>query len=512
MVSTSAVAEVKEYIRDYNYHANMFDTEYTSRINAIDGVKRELLEEIGTYVHSVIEINTNSLGDTHMSKDLSTMTAGVVKLKVMDEKWNKPLFYVKANMKANPDEVLENIKQLRNDLELEKALRNSNEALEQSRAEVTRLKAQLAQDQLAAETRALGANTVSTSAVPADTKVALSRPAAPGGGETPGITQLKRDYVNAVKNVEVEQAFQVAMAARLRGDFETSLAEFRKLAEAGYGRAQIRMGFIYERGLGVEQDYKKAFEWYQKGVANGAMLGLARIGWMHERGLGFDKNYYKAVSYYKRAAEEGVPWGYAFLGYLYQIDRGVDRNMRKAYEHYVWAADKGNYFAKARLGFLYQQGLVVEKDTKKAVALYREAVDHGQPFAMARLGLMYAKGWGVPEDHRKAAALIRESVRYQNPLGIALTGFMYEQGIDVKRNYRQARKWYEKAADLEAPFAEFRLGVMYLKGLGVSRNKRKAKNYLESAASKGVERAEMILDRMKYGGGFGGGGHGQWGG
>jgi len=56
LMSFSINAEVRQYIRDYKYTANDFDTRYTSRVRAIDGVKQRLLEELGTYVASVVEL------------------------------------------------------------------------------------------------------------------------------------------------------------------------------------------------------------------------------------------------------------------------------------------------------------------------------------------------------------------------------------------------------------------------------------------------------------------------
>src|SRR5512135_1949012 len=67
-------AEVKEYVRDYSYQAERYDTKETSRVNAIDGVKRELLDELGTYVGSVIQQKQDSLGNSYMSHDVINIT------------------------------------------------------------------------------------------------------------------------------------------------------------------------------------------------------------------------------------------------------------------------------------------------------------------------------------------------------------------------------------------------------------------------------------------------------
>ena len=53
-----------------------------------------------------------------------------------------------------------------------------------------------------------------------------------------------------------------ATAAYQRGDYATALRELRPLAEQGNANAQYKLGFMYDRGLGVPQDYSKAHMWF----------------------------------------------------------------------------------------------------------------------------------------------------------------------------------------------------------------------------------------------------------
>jgi len=528
-----AQAAVKEYIRDYDYRGTDFDTAETCRVNAIDGVKRELLEELGTYVGSVVEMHQDSLGNSYMSHDVVNITAGIVAMKVLDERWQQPVYFVKAGMKADPDDVLVKLKALRADLEMEKALRESYEELQNTRNEVAKLKEQLAQLVRERDSRAVARTPAPVlaaaptakpePAVPAATaiKPAATPPApvtvvppkisvqGPPGAATvpvalpivanePDVDVLAAQYVRAVQDVEVGAAFQRAMAARLNGDFVSLSREMSALAEKGYAKAQFRMGWLYEQGVGVPQDYTKAREWYAKAMANGNAAALARTGLLYEIGLGVEKSYDKAAEFYQRAIREDNALGYAYMGYLYETGKGVSRDRERAAELFRTGMEKGNYLAMTRLGFLYQSGRGVSKDEYKAVELYKQAVEHGQPLAMTRLGQMYNLGQGgVPVDHAKAMALIRESVRYKVPAAFAFMGFMYENGWEVDRDYGEARKLYEKAADMDAPFAEFRLGIMYRDGLGVIRDRRKAMYWLERAAGKGEDKAFAILERMR---------------
>ena len=52
------------------------------------------------------------------------------------------------------------------------------------------------------------------------------------------------------------------VAAFNRGDYATALREWRPLAEQGHADAQNNLGFMYDDGEGVPQDYVQALMWY----------------------------------------------------------------------------------------------------------------------------------------------------------------------------------------------------------------------------------------------------------
>ncbi len=52
-----------------------------------------------------------------------------------------------------------------------------------------------------------------------------------------------------------------------RGDYATAFAKFMKAAEAGDTGAQVKLGWMYEIGLGVPQDHVQAHRWSNIAVA-----------------------------------------------------------------------------------------------------------------------------------------------------------------------------------------------------------------------------------------------------
>jgi len=106
-----ADAEMMTFVRDYTYQASEVDSKQSSRLIATEQVKRLLLEELGTYLESHTEVTNYQL-----TKDqVTTLTAGVVKTKIVNEKWDGEKYWMRAKIDADPDEVAKSIDKLRND-------------------------------------------------------------------------------------------------------------------------------------------------------------------------------------------------------------------------------------------------------------------------------------------------------------------------------------------------------------------------------------------------------------
>lgn len=120
-ISTGAIAKMQTFVRDYTYQASEVDSKQSCRIIATEQVKRLLLEELGTYLESHTEVVNYQL-----SKDqITTITAGVVKTTILEEKWDGEKYWMKAKIDADPDEVAREINEIRSDRKKVKELEES---------------------------------------------------------------------------------------------------------------------------------------------------------------------------------------------------------------------------------------------------------------------------------------------------------------------------------------------------------------------------------------------------
>lgn len=132
------------------------------------------------------------------------------------------------------------------------------------------------------------------------------------------------------------------------------LKSARPLAENGNANAQYNMGVLYDEGYGVEQDYAKARDWYEKAAAQNYSKAEHNLGIMYQEGHGVDKDSAKAAEWFKRAAEHGEPAAQNNLAVLYVRGNGVRQDLAEATRWAAKAAEAGNGSAKNNLPQIMQ--------------------------------------------------------------------------------------------------------------------------------------------------------------
>src|SRR3989339_1565221 len=91
----------KTFLREYSYHASEADSKITARSIALTQIKTQLLEEIGVYIESNFEDTSKEsrAGIEQLTQQqIVSITAGVTETKVLEEKWDGEIYYMKAEI------------------------------------------------------------------------------------------------------------------------------------------------------------------------------------------------------------------------------------------------------------------------------------------------------------------------------------------------------------------------------------------------------------------------------
>jgi TPR repeat protein len=138
-------------------------------------------------------------------------------------------------------------------------------------------------------------------------------------------------------------------------DYVKALPPLQKGADAGDAVAMNSLGYLYEKGLGVAQNYSQARQWFQKAAKAGNATAMANLGMLYRDGSGAAGDYDKAREWFQKAADAGNTVAMNNLGWLYANGRGVARDYDKAREWCQKAAEAGNKDAKQALERLGQK-------------------------------------------------------------------------------------------------------------------------------------------------------------
>jgi uncharacterized protein len=106
-----------------------------------------------------------------------------------------------------------------------------------------------------------------------------------------------------------DRDFKAGRAAYDLYDNETAIRLWRPLAERGDARAQASLGFMYQNGFGVAQDFASAARWYGIAAEQGQADAQYSLGMLYLTGRGVQQSYMRAHMFCELAMLGGVAGG-----------------------------------------------------------------------------------------------------------------------------------------------------------------------------------------------------------
>jgi TPR repeat protein len=120
--------------------------------------------------------------------------------------------------------------------------------------------------------------------------------------------------------------FEAGIAAYQANDLPLAYKEFLAAAKEGHADSQFNVALMYEKGIGVGKDEKKAVVWYGKSALQGNAAAQFNLGVLYENGRGTKVDFAKAHEWYRKASVQGDALAIGNLGMLYVRGQGVKEN------------------------------------------------------------------------------------------------------------------------------------------------------------------------------------------
>ena len=444
-ISNFAFAETKTFVREYTFQAGDEDSKNSSRTISLREVKRLLLEELGTYLESTTEVQNFQL-----TKDqIITLTAGIVRTEIVEEKWDGRTYWIKAKIQADSGDVIKSIDTLRKDSQKTKELEDIRKKSDALLKENERLRLELVTSKGEKKKK--------------DTKA----------------------YKKTIHDLNATEWFANGHAEAMAGRWKEALDFFTKSIEIDpqYAIAYGNRGVAYD----ILGNTKQAIKDYDKAIELNPQNALT----YYNRGSAYDKlgNTKQAIKDYDKAIELNPQWAMAhkYRGNAYaQLG-----NTKQAIKDY----DKAIEFNPQDAQVYFDRGLAYSQlgNNNQALTDYNKAIELNPEYALPYLirGNTYKTLGNIQQaimDYNKAIELTPQ-------LTMAMIYTYRGDAYGELGNIQQAIKDYNKAIELDPLYV--RAYVMRGASYGVIGNEQQAIADLKIAARLGDESAQEMLRSRK---------------
>lgn len=173
--------------------------------------------------------------------------------------------------------------------------------------------------------------------------------------------KAKEIFQTVVDNGCMDGYCGYALIAEDEQQYDIAFEYANKVVEEGNEELYIacamnRIGNWYRDGNGVEQDYAKALEWYEKALdLSNYSSAMNNIAELYYYGNGVEQDYEKALEGYEKAIDLGNSVAMNNLGVMYYYGNGVEQDYEKALEWFDKAASFGQDIAKENAEYLRQE-------------------------------------------------------------------------------------------------------------------------------------------------------------
>ncbi len=273
-----------------------------------------------------------------------------------------------------------------------------------------------------------------------------------------------------------------------------------------------RIGKMHCYGLGTQQDYEKALEWFSKSAQEGNRFAQYSLGNLYYYGNGTDKDLSQAFQWYMKSAEQGQPYAAYAAAQMYNKGEYVSEDENQAQEYYKQALagfleleskDQADDNLLYKMGTMYKKGLGTQKDMIKAIEYFKRSAELNNTNAKRTLAFEYLSGQHLEHNIEKGLEMLTECADRGDIISCYKLGKIYYKGEVVYKDLKMAEKYFLKAAEKENQYALYSLGKLYLEKEKYNIDKaaeyfEKALQYEETKPYAEYSLAKIMLDNTPY--------------
>ena len=273
---------------------------------------------------------------------------------------------------------------------------------------------------------------------------------------------------------------------------------------------QYRIGKMFCYGLGTEQDYEKAFEWFERSAKQKNKFAQFSLANLYYYGNGVEKDLSQAFLWYQRSSSQGQPYAAYYIAQMYRYGEYVTKDNDTAQRYYQQALsaflkiesdDMANDDLFYKLGQMFKLGLGTDSDVTKAIEYFRRSAEMNNKNGLFEYGKALLIGEHIPQDADSAVKLLEKAVKLKNSNAKRFLALEYISGEHLEQDFEKGIALLTECADSGDVIACYRLGKIYLQGEIMPQNLDKAEKYLLLATDTEYAQyalAKLYLQEEKY--------------
>lgn len=273
---------------------------------------------------------------------------------------------------------------------------------------------------------------------------------------------------------------------------------------------QYRIGKMFCYGLGTEQDYEKAFEWFERSAKQKNKFAQFSLANLYYYGNGVEKDLSQAFLWYQRSSSQGQPYAAYYIAQMYRYGEYVTKDNDTAQRYYQQAlsgflkiesddmADDDLFY---KLGQMFKLGLGTDSDVTKAIEYFRRSAEMNNKNGLFEYGKALLIGEHIPQDTDSTVKLLEKAVKLKNSNAKRFLALEYISEEHLEQDIEKGIALLTECADSGDVIASYRLGKIYLQGEIMPQNLDKAERYLLLATDNEYAQyalAKLYLQEEKY--------------
>lgn len=273
---------------------------------------------------------------------------------------------------------------------------------------------------------------------------------------------------------------------------------------------QYRIGKMFCYGLGTEQDYEKAFEWFERSAKQKNKFAQFSLANLYYYGNGVEKDLSQAFLWYQKSSAQGQPYASYAVAQMYSKGEYVSENEDTAQRYYKDAlsgslkleskdqADDNLYY---KLGSMFKKGLGTDIDMDRAIYYFKRSAEMNNKNGLYEYGKALLLGEHISQDKEKAVKLLEKAIKLENINAKRFLALELISGEHLDQDIDKGLAMLTECADSGDVIASYRLGKIYLQGEIMPQNLDKAETYLllaEDSEYTQYALAKLHLQEEKY--------------